>query len=141
MEVALKKMNTRHRGPSLQKLSKKQDTLSGSGFYSSTWHGVLAHTDKFISREFMRHLPRGSKMRFLDVGCSPGRKGAVTTLETKKRFERNGIEVDAHGVDLNLPTELNKKKLMGEITYHTLDVERDEMPEGNFDLIRATNVL
>lgn len=100
-----------------------------------------APVDSFIAREFVRGLPTGSRLRFLDVGAAPGRKGSITTLQSVKRFSRAGARVEAHATDQHPPNEIAGKTKYG-VTYHKAELEshRDELPTGQFDVLRLSNV-
>ena len=105
-----------------------------------TFFGRHAHADSFIAKEFVRHLPKGSTLRFLDLGVAPGQKGAVTTLEAVKKFRLAGASVEAHAVDKDIPASIAGGKSMG-VHYHQLDVEEQPLPANNADVIRASNLL
>ncbi|NYZ75389.1 hypothetical protein H0O03_03985 [Candidatus Micrarchaeota archaeon] len=105
-----------------------------------TFPGRHAHVDSFLAKEFVRHLPKGSTLRFLDMGVAPGQKGAVTTLEAVKKFRLVGASVEAHAVDKDVPDSIAGSKSLG-VHYHRLNVEEQALPVNNADIIRASNLL
>ena len=94
----------------------------------------------FIANEFVKRLPNGSKISVLDAGCSPGYNGAITTIQLYKRLRRTGAIVETHALDLLVPETLEGKTKNG-ITYFQHDLLSDELPQKQYDVIRATNVL
>ncbi|MEW5955337.1 MAG: hypothetical protein AB1626_02235 [Candidatus Micrarchaeota archaeon] len=109
-----------------------------------TFPGRHAHVDSFLAKEFVRHLKKGSRLRFLDLGVAPGPKGAVTTLEAVRKFSRAGVDVEAHAVDKASPPSQVPLNFSGGprgVVYHKLDVEQNDLPVRNADIIRASNLL
>ncbi|MEW5955340.1 MAG: class I SAM-dependent methyltransferase [Candidatus Micrarchaeota archaeon] len=132
----------RLRGMPLRRRAERQPLLlqGGPAQEQTTFYGRYAHVDKFLVNEFARHLPTGSNLRFLDVGVSPGTKGAVTTLEAVERFKRLGLRVAAHAIDKEVPESLAGREQSG-VQYHQIDVEKDELPKEQFDVVRAANIM
>lgn len=122
------------------RVRKSQALASEDSGRHYTFFGRHAHADSFLAKEFVRHLPKGSTLRFLDLGVAPGQKGAVTTLETVKKFRRAGADVEAHAFDKDMPGSIAGGKSMG-VHYHKFNVEEQSLPVNNADVVRASNLL
>lgn len=114
-----------------------------AGLLHITWPNRLTHIDRFIAREFLRHLPAGAEIDFLDAGCKPGKKGAYTTQQSVKNFQRFGkVRVNAIGSDYSVPAHLLERVHRG-IVYRKEDLTLPprEKELRKYDVIRVANVL
>lgn len=91
----------------------------------------------------MGYMEDKRMVRFLDVGCSfsSSEKCAPTIVDTVRNFGKCGIEVEAWGMDKEIPPEMDGKTSKG-ATY----VKHDLFGEGadafgKFDFIRSMHTL
>jgi len=101
----------------------------------TTYKGRLKHVDDWLIRS-NDFTAKGAPIQYLDVGCSPQKTDAPTTLETLEVFREHGIPVDITAVDKSFPHGFTGND---DIYYKTHDIVRKPI-RGQFDIVRYVNV-
>lgn len=103
-------------------------------FINSTAKITYANRHLQIDRYIKRSLPKGEKVRYLDIGCCPGENGAVTTEDTQRLLPN--AEITA--IDINFPKKF--KPMIKKIKYIKADVTKIAFRSSYYDVIRFVNL-